>query len=149
MIQDDAQVCLNFGPAIQVMAEKVGVPLVLFLGGFPGGTARQFTRALMRGQRYIPLLRSPIIPLVAVLWPKAKAQEFLEWGQTAKTTRADDGNAGRWHRETNQEILVCVPSLVQHPDLVASVKGGQRARWGKDRNRVAVSVAQDGLAYNW
>lgn len=140
-------VCRNFGATVQQIAQDV--PVVLFLGGFPGGTARRFMRALMRNQRYIDLHRSPIVPLVAVLWPKAKAQEFLEWGETAKTTRADDGNAGRWHRDTGQQIKVCVPSLVQHPDLVPSVKGGMQARWGKDKQRVAVSFAEDGLAYEW
>jgi hypothetical protein len=33
--------------------------------------------------------------------------------------------------------------------MVPSVKGGQQARWGKDPQRKALIVAEDGLAYNW
>lgn len=150
VIQDDAVVCRNFAGAVDCISfSNPDVPVVLFLGGFPQGTAKRFTRALIRKQSYVTLHRSPIVPLVAVLWPKAKAEEFLLWSQTHKTTRADDGNAARWHADTNQEILVAVPSLVDHPDLVPSVKGGQKARWGKDKNRVAIHVAEDGLLHNW
>jgi hypothetical protein len=151
VIQDDAVVCANFGQAVgEIAAAHCNIPVCLFLGGFPQGTARMFMRALKLNQRYISLLRSPIVPLVAVLWPRAKAEEFLEWSTGhPRMTRADDGNAGRWHKDTNQEIRVCVPSLVEHPDMVPSVKGGQQARWGKDKQRVALSVAEDGLAYSW
>ena len=143
-------VCRNFAGAVDCISfSNKHVPVVLFLGGFPQGTARMFLRALKLNKRYVDLLRSPIVPLVAVLWPRAVAQEFLEWGDTHHTTRADDGNAGRWHKQTGQHVRVCVPSLVEHPDMVPSVKGGQQARWGKDKQRVAVSVAEDGLAYSW
>ena len=143
-------VCRNFAGAVDCISfSNPDTPVVLFLGGFPQGTARKFRRALMHKKPYIPLLRSPTVPLVAVLWPKAKAQEFLEWSEHNKTTRADDGNAGRWHRDTNQYILVAVPSLVEHPDMVPSVKGGQKARWGKDPQRRALVVSEDGLGHNW
>jgi len=142
-------VCDNFGEAVRQIAAARDTPVCLFLGGFPQGTAGKFRRALMRNERYITLLRSPIVPLVAVLWPVAVAQAFLEWGDHNRCTRADDGNAGRWHKQTGQHIQVCVPSLVEHPDLVPSVKGGQQARWGKDPQRRAVFVAKDGLDYQW
>ena len=77
-------------------------------------------------------------------------EEFLEWGEAhPRMTRADDGNAGRWHRDTKQEILVAVPSLVEHPDMEPSVKGGQQARWGKDAQRRAVVFCEDASAYSW
>jgi len=144
-------VCRNFAGAVDAISfSNHDVPVVLFLGGYPQGTARRFMRALKLKQSYVWLHRSPIVPLVAVLWPKAKAEEFLEWSQDhPRMTRADDGNAGRWQRETAQDIRVCVPSLVEHPDMVPSVKGGQKARWGRDPLRRALSVAEDGLAYNW
>ena len=139
----------------QIAERNLNDVVVLFHGGYPGGTARKFMRALMRRETYIWMHRSPIIPLVAVLWPKRKAQEFLEWtgsGVTLPghpTPRADDGIAGMWARDTRQQIRVAVPSLVEHPDLVPSVKGGQKARWGQDRQRIAVAVATDGLTYDW
>jgi len=144
-------VCRNFAGAVDAISfSNHDVPVCLFLGGFPQGTAGQMRRALIAKKPYIRLLRSPIVPLVAVLWPKAKAEEFLAWGDAhPKMTRADDGNAGRWHRDTGQEILVAVPSLVEHPDMEPSVKGGRRASWGKDPQRRAVCLAEDGLAYEW
>ena len=29
----------------------------------------------------MPLLNTSFVPLVAVLWPQAKAEEFLDWSQ--------------------------------------------------------------------
>ena len=78
-------------------------------------------------------------------------EEFLRWADEnpKSITRADDGVAGRWARDTDQDIRVCVPSLVEHPDMEPSVKGGQKARWGKDSMRKAVVWAEDGLAHSW
>lgn len=155
MIQDDAQVSLNFAEAIQVIASKVEVPVVLFLGGFPQAIAVRQRKAMMAGQRYITLTPSPIVPLVAVLWPRVKAQEFLAWSQSGvqlighPTPRADDGIAAQWMKRTRQEIRVTVPSLVQHLDDVPSVKGGQPAAWGKDSQRVAALFTEDASEYEW
>ena len=85
------------------------------------------------------------MPLVAVLWPREKAQEFLLWGQHNKTTRADDGNAGRWAKRTKQQVLVTVPSLVQHDPEVPSVKGTHNpGNWSR-----ALFLAEDALDYDW
>ena len=65
---------------------------------------------------------------------------------------ADDGIAGKWARDTGQYILCSVPCLVEHPDIVPSVKGGIRSAGptGKrDPHRVALSLAEDGLAHDW
>jgi len=87
---------------------------------------------------------------VAVLWPVQKAREFLEWTNTARRmTRADDGNAGKWRNDTNQEIRVAVPCLVDHPDMEPSVKGGRKSSQGKDPLRRALHVSEDGLKHNW
>ena len=152
MIQDDALVCRNFAGAVDAISySNPDVPVVLFLGGYPQGTARKFRRAQLRQESYIWMHRSQIIPLVAVLWPRHKAEEFLQWTEEnpRRITRADDGVAGRWARETGQQIRVAVPCLVEHPDVVPSVKGGQKARWGKDPMRRALAVADDGLTHNW
>ena len=151
IIQDDTIVCENFAGAVDAISySNKDHPVCLFFGGYPQGTARMMRRASMRKQSYLWMHRSPIIPLVAVLWPRYKAEEFLHWSDTAKgMTRADDGNAGKWTRETGQDIRVCVPSLVEHPDMEPSVKGGQKSRWGKDPMRKAVLWADDGLAHQW
>ena len=151
MIQDDAVVCRNFGPAVEQIAERnPDLPVVLYIGGFPQGTARKFMRAYMRSERYVDMIRSPIIPLVAVLWPRHKAEEFLEWSHTGPNmTRADDGNAAKWMNATGQVIRVCVPSLVQHPDVEPPVKGAGKAHAGRDKLRVGLIIAENGLDYQW
>ena len=108
-------------------------------------------RAWLKGRRYTPLLNTPFVPLVAVLWPKAVAETFLEWsgGWKHKMTRADDGNAGRFMRTTKQPFLVTVPSLVQHNDFVPSVKGGREHKPGAEAWRQAVLLADDALDYEW
>lgn len=151
IIQDDALPCLNFVPALEQIAEKINHPVCLFVGAVPASTAAQSRRAMIRGQRYIPLQRTTFVPLVAVLWPRHSAQNFLLWAnsQSRAITRADDGNAARWMIRTKQQVFVSVPSLVEHNDCIESVKGGRPATWGKDRGRVAALLAEDGLAYDW
>ena len=102
----------------------------------------------MGKQPYVPLGPAPFVPLVAVLWPRQLAIDFLAWSETAaRITRADDGNAARWMRQVKQEFLVCVPSLVEHDDFTPSVKGGVKESQGKDRSRVAMLLADD--ARDW
>ena len=111
IVQDDAQPCENFVPALELVAERhPDVPVCLYLGGAPASTAGLARRALMKQRRYVPLLNTSFVPLVAVLWPRRKAQAFLVWSQSAKTTRADDGNAAKWMRRTKQPIVCTVPS---------------------------------------
>jgi hypothetical protein len=150
IIQDDAIPCENFPDALALVAHRhPHTPVCLFLGGAPSSTAAQARRAWNKGKRYTPLLNTTFVPLVATLWPREVAQAFLEWARTAKTTRADDGNAAKFMRHTKQPFMVTVPSLVEHNDYVESVKGGRQHVFGKEAWRQAVLLAQDGLAYEW
>jgi hypothetical protein len=150
VIQDDALPCVNFAEAVQQIARSnPDVPVCLFLGAYPASTAVLARRAMMRKQCYTRLGSSSFIPLVACLWPKAKAEEFLEWSRHNKTTRADDGNAARWMRQTKQTVRVTVPSLVEHNDYTPSVKGGRQHKPGAESWRRALLLAEDALAYAW
>lgn len=150
IIQDDALPCAHFPVALRQVAERhPSTPVCLFLGGAPSSTAAQARRAWNKNRRYTPLLNTNFVPLVAVLWPRDKAEAFLEWSRTAKTTRADDGNAGKWMSRTKQPFLCTVPSLVEHNDFVPSVKGGRVHKPGVEAWRHAVLLAEDGLEYEW
>jgi hypothetical protein len=156
IIQDDALPCASFPVALEQVAERFPeTPVCLFLGAAPASTAGQARKAMMRNIRYIPLMSTTFVPLVCVLWPRAKAQEFLEWTESGvkRITRADDGNAARWMKTTGQTVMVSVPSLVEHNDFVPSVKGGasrpRQHKPGKERWRQAVLLAEDGTAYKW
>lgn len=123
-------------------------PVCLWMSAIPANAAGRARRA--KG-RYIPLGPAPFVPLVAVLWPRETAVAFRDWSETAPhMTRADDGNVARWMKQTRQEFLVCVPSIVEHDDWTPTVKGGTRKESkGLARDRVALLLADDARNYNW
>ena len=153
VLQDDAVPCPNFIPALERIAAANDVPVCLFLARLPRRTSSDATKALKANRRYVPLFIRDFVPVVAVLWPRAKAQEFMAWAVNAKlpgqpNPRSDDAVVGRWMMVTRQEIRATCPSLVEHPDMESSVIGRQPA-WGKDPGRVALHLAEDALAYDW
>ena len=155
VVQDDAVVCRNFGPAVEQIAESnPDTPVVLFLAHLPRRTARDATRAMKVHQRYVDLFIRDFCPVVGMLWPTHKAAEMMEWTKNPKGlpggegARSDDAVVGRWMLVTRQRIRATVPSLVQHPDMEPSLIGRKPA-WGRDRGRVAMFFAEDGLGYEW
>ena len=112
--------------------------------------------AMKKRQVYLDcqLRSNDFLPVVAILWPTSKAQEFLTWTEANphklghKDPRSDDSVGGRWASLTKQDIRFTLPSLVEHPDLEPSLIG-RKAAWGKDSGRVAMAFAEDGLAYEW
>jgi hypothetical protein len=146
VVQDDVIPCANFAQTVNHIAQDV--PVCLFMGSMPASTAALARRAMIKGQRFVSLTPASFVPLVAVLWPKQKAQEFLRWSfGTDKLTRADDGNAAKWVRRTKQKILVAVPSLVEHNDYTPSVKGGRQHFPGRESWRRALFLSQDGSEF--
>lgn len=137
IVQDDAVVCRNFAQAVeQVALAKPDDPVCLYLTGKGMKTLRQAARE--RG-RYVLLHSQDFLPVVCVLWPRAKAEHFLHWSEKIKlpghpNPRSDDAVAGYWMSKTRQQVYATLPSLVDHPDDVPSVKGlryqprAQRAR---------------------
>jgi hypothetical protein len=150
IVQDDALPAPGFAEAVEQIADKnPDTPVCLFMGAFPASTATRVRRA-KPDVRYVPLGPSSFMPLVCVLWPSHVARSFLDWSTTARgMTRADDGNAARWMRATKQQILVAVPSIVQHDDGEPSVKGGRdHVPWAEAWRR-ALLLADDAASYDW
>lgn len=148
--QDDAMPVPGFVEATkQIASTHPNTPVCLFLGAFPAATAGVVRRA-KPDVRYVPLGPSSFMPLVCVLWPTHVARSFLDWSTTARgMTRADDGNAARWMRTTKQQILVAVPSIVQHDDGEPSVKGGRSHVPWAEKWRQALFLADDATHYDW
>ena len=134
----------GFAEALSVIAAAhPDRPVCLWMGSIPGSAATRARRAWGK-QRYVPLGPAAFVPLVCVLWPRPLAIEVLEWAGTgARLTRADDGNVARWARQTRQEFMVAVPSIVEHDDFTPTVKGGRPQTNGRDRTRVALLLAED------
>lgn len=149
--------CANFAPAVeQIAAAQPDVPVCLFLARLPQEASKKAMLVMRRrtGERYVQLSWRNFLPVVAVLWPRAKAVEFMEWAEThahlpgQRDPRSDDAMAGRWKMITRQTVLATVPSLVEHPDFEPSTIS-TRAAGGKDKGRVALFLAEDGLDYDW
>lgn len=150
VVQDDCQPVPGFSAAVNRIAERwPEIPVCLWLGAAPASAALRARRVYPK-QTYVPLGPAPFVPLVALLWPRHKAVEFLDWSRTAaRMTRADDGNVARWMRQTKQEFMVTVPSICEHDDHTPTVKGGRAESKGLDRMRVACLLADDASRYEW
>jgi hypothetical protein len=150
IIQDDGVPAPGFADAAQrIAAANPDTPVCLFMGAFPASTASR-VRRVGTDVRYVPLGPSSFMPLVCVLWPVHVARSFLAWTETARgMTRADDGNAARWMRATRQQIMVSVPSIVQHDDGEPSVKGGRSHVPWAESWRQALLLADDATRYEW
>lgn len=149
IVQDDAIPVPGFAEALpQIAARHPERPVCLWMSAIPASAAG---RARRTKARYVPLGPAPFVPLVAVLWPALVAQTFAGWARAASgITRADDGNAARFMRQTGQEFMVCVPSIVEHDDFTPTVKGGTRKETqGLARDRVALLLAENALDYEW
>ena len=150
IVQDDAIPAPGFSAATEKIATaNPDTPVCLFLGAAPASTAAQARRA-KPNVRYVPLGPSSFMPLVCVLWPTHVARSFLDWSAAARgMTRADDGNAARWMKATRQQVLVAVPSIVQHDDGEPSVKGGRAHVPWTEKWRQALLLADDATDYDW
>lgn len=150
IVQDDAIPAPGFPEAVEKIAARwPDAPVCLFMGAFPSNTAARIRRS-KPDVRYVPLGPSSFMPLVCVLWPTYLAKHFYRWSATAaRMTRADDGNAARWVRYTKQQVMVAVPSIVQHNDGEPSVKGGRAHKPWAESWRQALFLAEDASVYEW
>lgn len=157
IVQDDAELAANFAAGVRQIAHaQPDVPVCLFLARLPRDASARAQRAFRQNVRYVPLSVRGFLPVVAVLWPRAKLIEFRAWTQEnphlpgvgAGQPRSDDAMGGRWKMYERQRVLACVPSIVQHPDVEPSTIG-RRAQMGRDRGRVAELFTDDALAYDW
>jgi hypothetical protein len=150
IVQDDCLPVPGFAEAVHKIAlRNPDDPVCLFLGAYPAACATRVRRAKPE-VRYLPLGPSSYMPLVCVLWPAQAATAFLRWADSARgITRADDANAARWLKVSRRQVLVSVPSIVQHDDDAPSVKGGRdHVPWAEGWRR-ALLLADDAAAYDW
>lgn len=159
VIQEDAIVSRNFSRALLLIANaKPDHPVSLFLSWLPPAVAKDAREAMIRRERYLRHRPAKFCSVVAVLWPVDAARRFLEWTSSGVklpghpgNVRSDDACLGDWIRRQQETVWVTLPSLVEHPDMVASVKGRQNALWGKDRGRCALNFIgdRDPLELDW
>lgn len=152
VVQSDAKPCRNFAPAVeQIAAANPDTPVCLFISKVQRDS-RAVTQAMQNNQRYATLnpKANSFVPVVAVLWPRAKAVEFMDWADVnpglpgQREPRSDDAMVGRWKTIRRETVRVTVPSLVEHLVAEPSVVGND-----KKGGRVAMFLAEDALEYDW
>lgn len=160
IVQDDAQLCRNFLPAIHRLIEARPASIIcLFVAGRPVGSSRRLRRAAQEGLRWIQMNPQDWVPVVATIYPAVHVAELADWPDRKHRTRpplrethrkSDDFIVGLYARENRVPVWATVPSLVQHPDVVPSLVG-RRPRAGADRGRVATLYIGDAdpLEIDW
>jgi hypothetical protein len=159
LLQEDVLICRNLPLAVEKIAEaKPDNPVCLFLSWLPNHIVKDARQALLHGQRYIVARPAKFCPVVAVLWPVTAVERFLSWAEAAKLpghpghVRSDDAVLAEWIRRMHETVWIALPSLVEHPDTVPSVKGRNNAAWGRDKGRRAlqwVGPERDPLELDW
>lgn len=147
ILQDDALPCNNFLPLLQeAVAERPDDVISLFVGALRNNTRKLFYEAMKRGSRWSPVYFRDIHHVVALVWPVARAQQFLDWYPTArmpgpKPPRSDDAVVGYWARRSRVQVWATVPCLVEHPDDYPSSWVPDSRR--KDPGRRAIAFADN------
>jgi hypothetical protein len=124
VIQDDAIPCERFQERLTSLLPRLEHPTCLFLPTTALNTRQAFWDAQTQGCDLCEHNPREWVPVVALLWPARLIPGFLDWVNThdyADARLADDEIVGRWARETRTTVCVAVPSLVDHPDRVASL----------------------------
>jgi hypothetical protein len=137
VLQDDVLVCPGFTAAVRAaIAARPDRPLAFFVGGQSYAYAQAVYQAAGRGEPWA-LLDSHIanytwVPVVALCWPASLALGCVPWADNRLADqprthgwRADDEIAGNYLHELGVPVLASVPSLVEHPDVIASVIHGR------------------------
>lgn len=134
ILQDDVTVCRYFLQAIEVVTAACPDNIVaLFAGSQAYMGVHVMQQACQRGQPFANWPPGLWVPVVAALWPTAVIERVLAWVDKQRYKphfRADDEIIGRAASALRIPVLATVPSLVEHPDEVPSLK-----RVGKDHRK--------------
>lgn len=154
VLQDDCIVCRDFPRACEKIATaRPEAVVLLFSAGLRQKTQLNFLQAQKAGERFAPVFFRDIHHVVAVLWPRTLAEDFLAWTESNRIPgrqppKSDDAVLGYWARNTHRQVLCSVPSVVQHPDDMPSTIG-RWAKAGRDKGRCAIAFDPDAVDLDW
>lgn len=130
IVQDDAVACTNIAAGLlEVARVEPNFPICLFLPMITMRTKRQALLDARDGKRFTEIFKGDFMPVVAMLWPIGKSQEFLEWSSShlqgvsrrgLDLDQSDDAMGCRWMKSTRNRVLATIPCLFQHYDDVPS-----------------------------
>lgn len=156
VLQDDVEVCRNLTPAVDALVKaRPDDCITLFHSYLPNQNKIPLLQALKYREPLVLSRYAKFWPVLAVIWPRPKAEQFLRWAESARLpggdrVASDDAVFGEWGRRHQERLWITVPSLVEHPDQVESLIG-KRALWGRDKGRCALHYIGEGdpLSISW
>lgn len=144
VMQDDVIPCGGFMQKVhERIEERPADVLSLWVGGLRNETTKAYRKAQIAGERWVQVgARRPldIHHCVALVWPQAKAVEFLHWTENnmlpgeGRNQQSDDAIVGAWARRTKNYFWATIPCLVEHDDDTPSTIG--RPQGGADRRAI-------------
>lgn len=156
ILQEDVILCPWFWEAANLAVDAHPDRIIaFFVGGRPDDHGRQIRRARQQGRVWAELLFDRWCPTVALVWPVRHIIPFLEFVDAQdwpRGMRADDEIVGHYLRNVRERMIASAPSLVEHPDMVRSILGHNRARQGADHGRVAawyIDESVDARELDW
>lgn len=122
VIQDDALLAQNFVHRVEQLVEHGDYVYMLFYRHKHGwqDSMREARRAEVSGRGYFITSYTAMLGVATVI-PTAWIDDLVEYGDGRDPTLGDDNRLKTWVRHSGREILVPIPSLVDHrvgPSLV-------------------------------
>lgn len=124
VIQDDAMPGLGFAAAApRAIAARPESIIAMFLAHSPKRTAREARAAYLARKRWVAMHPMDWVPTVATSYPRDEVDRFVSWADSSVGAgqTGDDSILGRYCKTHRVQAYATVPSLVEHPDDVASV----------------------------
>lgn len=138
VMQDDISLCRDFPRAVMdAVEDRPNNVLSLWVGALRQPTTKLYRQAQIHGERWVQIYFSDIHHVVALVWPRWLAEEFLEWTSEGmlpgdgRDQQSDDAIVGAWARRTKNYVFAHVPCLVEHEDDVESTIGRGRGDIGR------------------
>lgn len=153
ILQDDTTPCRDFKRALEeaILARPDRV-LVLFHGGRPEENMMGLKLAWDRGHAWARLVSRRYVPVVAVVWPARLVCPLVCWVDEMQFPRgltADDEIVMRALIAFDEWPLACVPSIVEHEDVVPKVHAETIVQRGQDPGRRAWLWALEAPRGHW
>jgi len=132
--------CRGFADLAGVaIAERPDDLISFFVPDIAGGGRNRVRDAAKKGERWAQIGGLSWVPAVCVSWPVALIEPFLAFWEQPRwrgRDKADDSMMARFTKSRKMQVWATVPSLVEHPDDVASLLGNRHGA-GAIRWRVA------------
>lgn len=155
VIQDDAVPCAGFAALLErAVAARPTELLVLCVCGNARLLGLDLCAALARGEAFVELRRERItfVPAVAVVWPVELAERVLAYVDAQARWEpyrlADDEVIYRAVTALGIVPVATVPSIIDHPDLAASIIGVWKPAHGRNLSRTTVCFDDDGSRFD-